>query len=70
MQRYLVIIEKSPSSFSAYTPDLPGCVAIGETIEEVEERFHAALRLHLDGLEKDDLPFPKSATMAEYLLID
>ena len=69
MRRYLVIVERSTNCFTAYTPDLPGCVAVGETIEEAEEAVLAALRLHLEGLENDGESPPRSSSLAEYLLV-
>jgi predicted RNase H-like HicB family nuclease len=47
---YLVVIERGPASFGAYVPDLPGCVAIGETREEVETLIHEAIEFHIEGL--------------------
>jgi len=69
MRRYLVIVERYETGFTAYTPDLPGCVGAGPTIEAAEEAVHAALRLHIEGMEKDGEPIPQTASVAEYLLL-
>lgn len=53
-----VVIEKTPHNYSAYVPDLPGCVATGKTREEVAERIQEAIAFHLDGMRKDGIPIP------------
>ena len=66
--RYAVVIEKGDHNYSAYVPDLPGCVATGGTLAEVETEIRAAVRFHIDGLKEGGLPFPKptaSFTFAE-----
>jgi predicted RNase H-like HicB family nuclease len=65
--RYAVVIEKGPASYGAYVPDLPGCVAVGETVEEVRKLIAEAVPLHLDGLREDGLPIPEPETECEYL---
>jgi len=67
MRRFLIVIEKADSNYSAYSPDLPGCVATGATREEVEQNMLEAIELHLRGLEEDNLPVPESHSYAEYL---
>ena len=57
--RYLVVYEKGPTSYSAYSPDLPGCVAAGSTLEETRENIRGAIELHLFGLREDGLPVPE-----------
>jgi len=57
--RYLVVYEKGPTSHSAYSPDLPGCVAAGTTFEEARENMRGAIELHLAGLREDGLPLPE-----------
>jgi len=59
MYKFLVVIERAPGSFSAYSPDLPGCVATGETREEVEANMYEAIKLHTEGLREDGLPTPE-----------
>jgi len=57
--RYAVVIEKGDQNYSAYVPDLPGCVATGETQAEVEAEIRAAVKFHIDGLKEDSLPIPE-----------
>jgi predicted RNase H-like HicB family nuclease len=64
--RYAVVIEKAEHNYSAYVPDLPGCVATGATVKEVEEEIREAIRFHIDGLREDGLPVPAPTTIAEY----
>ncbi len=61
--KYLVIVEKGESSYGAYVPDLPGCVAVGDTEQEVLGLIHDAIELHLEGLREDGevIPIPRSA---------
>jgi predicted RNase H-like HicB family nuclease len=65
--RYAVVIEKADGNFSAYVPDLPGCVATGATISEVESEIREAIRFHIDGLKTDGLAVPPPTTIAEYV---
>jgi predicted RNase H-like HicB family nuclease len=65
--RYAIVIEKAESNFSAYVPDLPGCVATGATVAEVEAEMGEAIRLHVDGLREDGLPVPEPSAIAEYV---
>lgn len=67
MYRFLLIVEKAGDNFSAYSPDLPGCVATGKTREEAETNMMEAIRFHLDGLIEDQLPIPESHSFAEYV---
>ena len=69
MHRFLVVIEKANGNYSAYSPDLPGCVATGETREDVEQNMHEAVQAHVDGLIEDKLPVPESESFAEYVTI-
>jgi predicted RNase H-like HicB family nuclease len=69
MHRFLVIIEKANGNYSAYCPDLPGCVATGDTYEQAETNMHEALKLHLEGLREDDLPVPEPTAHAEYMAV-
>ncbi len=69
MHRFLVVIEKADGNYSAYSPDLPGCIATGETREEAEQNVHEAVRMHVDGLLEDDLPIPESQAFAEYIAV-
>jgi predicted RNase H-like HicB family nuclease len=63
--QYLVVIEKGESSFGAYVPDLPGCVAVGETRAEVAELIHEAIEFHLAGMKEDGLPIPEPHSTGE-----
>ena len=67
--QYLVIVEKGPKSFGAYVPDLPGCIAAGETREEVLELIHEAIEFHIEGLKEDGLPVPPPASQSELIEI-
>ena len=69
MYRFLVIIEKANGNYSAYSPDLPGCVATGQTGEEVEQNMYEAIEMHIKGLVEDNSPIPKPHTTAEYIVI-
>ncbi len=60
MRRFLVVVEKADGNYAAYLPDVPGCVATGKTIEEVEKNIHDAIRMHVEGLLEDNLPVPQS----------
>ena len=60
--RYLVILEEGPSSFGAYVPDLPGCVAVGDTREEVLTLIQEAIEFHLDGMKEEGLSIPRPAS--------
>ncbi len=69
MYRFLVIIEKAKGNYSAYSPDLPGCVATGKTREEAERNMHEAIEMHIQGLLDDGLPIPKQQSYAEYIAV-
>lgn len=63
--KYLVVIERGPSSFGAYVPDLPGCVTAGDTHEEVIRLIQEAIEFHLEGMREDGLPIPAPHSTAE-----
>ena len=69
MSRYLIIIEKANANFSAYSPDLPGCIATGKTQEDVARNMHDAIEMHLQGLREDNLPIPEPSVVAEYVTV-
>ena len=69
MHRFLVVIEKAENNYSAYSPDLPGCVATGATVEEVKKNIQEAVELHIKGLQEDNLPIPESHYIAEYVAV-
>jgi predicted RNase H-like HicB family nuclease len=65
--RYAIVIEKAESNFSAYVPDLPGCVATGSTVEEVEAQIREAIEFYLEGLREDGLVIPQPASRVDYV---
>lgn len=65
--RYAMIIEKGERNYSAYLPDLPGCIATGKTLAEVKRRMRKAIEMHLRGMREDGLPIPKPTSLAEYV---
>ncbi|MEJ7576640.1 MAG: type II toxin-antitoxin system HicB family antitoxin [Pyrinomonadaceae bacterium] len=65
--RYAIIIEKGDRNYSAYLPDLPGCIATGKTVEELKQRMSEAIELHLRGLREDGLPIPEPNSLVEYV---
>jgi predicted RNase H-like HicB family nuclease len=67
MLRYLIVIEKTDNNYSAYCPDLPGCVATGSSRQDVEQSMHEAIQMHIDGMREDGLPIPEPVTDAEYI---
>ena len=67
--KYLVIIEKTNNGYSAYVPDLPGCISVGETKEETEANIHEAILLHLEGMTEDGLEIPGPRTEAVSMII-
>ena len=69
MHRFLIVIETAGENFSAYSPDLPGCVATGATREETERAMYEAIQLHVDGLRDDNAPVPPSTSFAEYVVV-
>ena len=65
--KYAVIIEKGDTSYGASVPDLPGCIAVGETLEEVQRLIREAITFHLEGLREEGLPIPEPTTLCEYV---
>jgi len=70
MERFLIVIEKANGNYSAYCPDLPGCVATGKTCEEVKQRMTEAIKLHLEGMKEDNIPLPIERSLAEYVSLE
>jgi predicted RNase H-like HicB family nuclease len=68
MFKYLVIYEKTGTGYSAYIPDLPGCVATGKTKKQVEKNIYEAIKFHIEGLKLEGLPIPKPYTESEMLV--
>lgn len=65
--RYAIVIEKAEGNYSAYVPDLPGCIATGSTIEEAESEIREAIEFHLNGLREDGLAIPQPSSRVEYV---
>ncbi len=65
--RYAIVIEKGPENYSAYVPDLSGCVSTGSTVSEAEDNIKEAISFHIDGLKEDGLPVPEPSTICEYI---
>jgi len=65
--RYAIVIEKAENNFAAYVPDLPGCIATGETIEETEQQIREAIEIHIRGLREDGQPVPEPPSRVEYV---
>ena len=67
VKEYAVVIEKASANYSAFSPDVPGCVATGQSIKETKQNFQDALQFHLDGLQADGLPIPEPTTVATHV---
>ena len=65
--RYAVVIEKSKAGYSAYVPDLPGCVATGPSVAEAENAIRDAIQFHIAGLRQDGIPVPAAASRVDYV---
>ena len=65
--KYAIVIEKAEGNYSAYVPDLPGCIATGATVQEIEVEIRDAIRFHIEGLREDGLPVPPPTSIAEYV---
>ncbi|MBI3404656.1 MAG: type II toxin-antitoxin system HicB family antitoxin [Acidobacteria bacterium] len=69
MKRYLIVIEEGAGNLSAYSPDLPGCVATGKSRSEVEQNMRESIKFHIDGLREEGLAVPEPSSSAEYLSV-
>ena len=67
MHKYLVIFEKAGNNYSAYSPDLPGCIATGRTLSEVKKTIREAIKFHIEGLQEDGMPLPEPISFTEYI---
>jgi predicted RNase H-like HicB family nuclease len=67
MKRYAIVVERAGRNYAAYVPDLPGCVATGETVEETERLLREAIELHVTGLREDGLQVPEPSSVVDYL---
>ena len=67
MKKYAIVVERAERNYAAYVPDLPGCVATGETVQETERLLREAIELHVAGLREDGLPVPEPSSVVDYL---
>jgi predicted RNase H-like HicB family nuclease len=67
MKRYLIIVERTDTGYSSYSPDLPGCVSTGKTREETEENMREAIEFHVDGLRGEGYPIPEPQASSSYI---
>lgn len=67
MKRYAIVVEKAENNYSAYVPDLPGCIATGETVEKTERRLREAIAVHIAGLRADGLEVPEPSSVVTYV---
>jgi predicted RNase H-like HicB family nuclease len=65
--RYAIVIENAGTNYSAYVPDLPGCVATGATVEEAERAIREAVEFHLEGMREDGTPIPAASSRVDYV---
>jgi predicted RNase H-like HicB family nuclease len=65
--RYAVVVENAGANYSAYVPDLPGCVATGATVQEIEQAIREAIEFHIEGLRADGSPAPPPSSRVEYV---
>ncbi len=65
--RYAIVIEKMATNYSAYVPDLPGCVATAASVEGIKAEIREAIRFHIEGMEQDGLPIPQPSSSVEYI---
>ena len=70
MHRFLIVIERANGNYSAYSPDLPGCVATGKTVKDTEKNMYEAVKMHVEGLLQDHKPVPKSEAISEYVVVE
>ena len=69
MRRYLIVIERAGDNYSAYSPDIPGCIATGKTVAETEQAMREAIQFHIEGLIEDGEPIPEPQAVAEYVAV-
>ena len=70
MYKFLIVLERANGNYSAYSPDLPGCVATGKTQSETEQNMYEAVKMHVQGLIEDRKPIPKSEAISEYIVVE
>jgi predicted RNase H-like HicB family nuclease len=69
VHKFLVVVEKANGNYSAYSPDLPGCIASGTTAGETEKNMYEAIEMHVQGLKEDREPIPESSSFAQYVVV-
>ncbi|MBA7556413.1 hypothetical protein ES705_49121 [subsurface metagenome] len=69
MNKYLIIIEKADGNYSSYSPDLPGCIAVGDTVEETRDKMKSAINFHIEGLRAEGLTVPNPEAISEYIAV-
>jgi predicted RNase H-like HicB family nuclease len=69
MKKYLIVNERTDSGYSSYSPDLPGCVSTGQTLEEAEKNMREAIEFHVDGLRQEGYPVPEPQATSSYVEI-
>ncbi len=69
MKRFLIVIERANGNYSGYSPDLPGCVATGKSVDQTRANMYGAIQLHLEGLRVDGVPVPEPQSIAEYIVL-
>ncbi len=69
MSKYLIVIEKAGKNYSAFCPDMPGCIATGSTAKKAERNIQEAIEFHLNGLKADGDKIPRNAAQAKYILV-
>ncbi len=69
MHKFLIVIEKAGRNYSAYSPDLPGCIATGKTRKQAEQNMYEAIEMHISGMKEDNEPIPESDSSAEYVVM-
>ena len=70
MKRYAIVVEDAGENFSAYVPDLPGCIATADNLDQLQRLIREAIELHLEGMEEDGLAIPEPTSRVEYVEID
>ena len=70
MRKYLIIIERGETGYSAYSPDLPGCIATGRTLRETRSRMRGAMEMHVEGLRAQGLPVPEAQSLSAYVQVE
>ena len=70
MEQFLIVIEQAAGNYSAYCPDLPGCIATGKTIAKVKQRMGEAIKIHLAGMREDNIPLPAMKSQADYISLE